>query len=117
MKSSVKAGGSVLVHEEFMNYQDVIEHIKRSLAIVDIVKDGQVGMTLRVLEAVFFGKKVISNNVKLRETDIYATGNVYILGNETIPLSLFLEQQTKEYPKRLLKKYSYETWLNNIISI
>lgn len=105
------------VETSSMDYREVVCHVQRAAAVVDIVKEGQIGMTLRVLEALYYGKKLISNNEKLLSSEIYATGNVYVMNHEDSPLQSFLTQPLQDYPSSLLEKYSFDSWLNKIRQI
>ena len=59
------------------------ENLKRSLAsdiLIDITREDQTGWTLRILEALYFNKKVITNNKSIMNSDIYVKDRFFILG-------------------------------------
>ncbi len=99
-----------------MDDESVIDHVRKCAAVLDLVKEGQVGITVRTLEAVFYKKKVITNNIAVRNTDLYRFGNIYILGKESVTLEDFLRKPFANYGQCILKKYTAKTWLKNICS-
>lgn len=65
--------------ENALSYE---ENIKRSLlsdVIIDITQESQSGWTLRVLESLYFNKKIITNNVNLANSHIYSPQRFFIL--------------------------------------
>lgn len=76
-------------------YSKVIEYDNESRAILNISMPGQVGLTLRDLEAAFNKVKLITDNVNIRSFDLYKEENVFILG----------ERELKELPEFLLRPY------------
>lgn len=45
-----------------ISYQENLDNIRKSKCIVDVVQKGQIGLTLRPLESLFFKKKLLTNN-------------------------------------------------------
>lgn len=52
-------------------YSAVLEHIRNSRCILDIVQEGQRGFDLRVFEAVAYNKLLITNNPRIRSMPFY----------------------------------------------
>ena len=50
------------VEHKYMDYADVLENIENSKIMVEVVQNGQNGLTARTLEAMFFKTKLITNN-------------------------------------------------------
>ena len=44
----------------------------------EIVQPGQGGLTIRTLEALFYNKKLITNNESITEYDFYNADNIFI---------------------------------------
>ena len=110
-----KANEQVFLLNERMDYYQVIEHVKNCSAVLDLVKEGQVGLTVRTLEAAFYGKKIVTNNKAAKYYNLYESGNIYILGDEgDYKLEDFLLAPFKEYPKEVLNEYTAQEWLKNL---
>jgi len=63
-----------------MGYDDVRKHIASSRTIIDIVQKGQTGLTQRVVESLFFRKKLITNNQRITKAPFYSRSNIFLLG-------------------------------------
>ena len=64
----------VLHHvKDAMPYKVVLEKTLQANCILEIVRPGQVGFTLRVFEAVVYNKKLLTNNANITEFPFYNT--------------------------------------------
>ena len=70
--------------KEFIPYQDYLKMVTNSKCIVDFVKEGTCGLTLRIFEGMFFQKKIITNNKNIVEYDFYNSNNIFIIGIDEI---------------------------------
>lgn len=99
-------------------YDEYIREASASDILIDVVQSGQTGFTLRVLEAVYLSKKLISNNPALLDTDIYKTGNLLFLEDMTDSsenrekIKDFLSKPLNDYPEFLREKYDHSHWIN-----
>ncbi|ASI89245.1 hypothetical protein [Vibrio mediterranei] len=64
---------------KLIDYGTNIEHVSKSNVIVDIVNENQVGLTLRVLEALFLNKKIITNNRHIEHYDFFDSRYIKIV--------------------------------------
>lgn len=89
----------------------------RSKILVDYTADDQTGLTMRTVESLGFRCKLITNNKKIMETDIYQFGNIYIydLDNFDIPQE-FIETEYNDLPNELNEYYSLAGWVQSIFS-
>lgn len=102
-----------LISSSFMSYQEVCDTISKSEIILDIVQDGQEGLTLRAMEAIFYDKKIVTNNINYRNYDFYDSEKVYIIQNEEFDgLDEFLKNNKNVgYGQDVKNCCSIETWL------
>ena len=98
--------------KEYMDYDEVIPALRNTKIVVEIVQTGQNGLTVRALEAMFFGAKLITNNQKIKECSFYKKENVYIIQEEE-NIGEFLSTPFKSIEREKLYPYSAEGWLNN----
>lgn len=97
-----------------LDYDIIIEYIQKSNCIVDVVQKNQDGITLRVLEALFFEKKLITTNVGIEQYPFYNSDNILIWNNQTEEdIKAFFNTPYKKIKKEVIHKYTYEGWLNN----
>lgn len=71
-----KHGYSIL--NKKLTYKEILNSVLKSKCILEIVKAGQTGYTMRVAEAITFNKILITNNKSIVDTDYYRTGNIYL---------------------------------------
>lgn len=98
-------------------YCDVQKHIKKSKAILEVTQDGQVGCTLRAMEALFFRKKLITNNFNIINEDFYNKNNVFIYGKDNKEkLCEFVNKPYDIKSDKYRNKHTIEAWLENFFS-
>lgn len=101
--------------EDYIDYQDYIQLINNSRAILDIVNQGQRGLTLRVMEAMFMSKKLITNNVDVVNYDFYHPNNIYVLGRDTYSLKQFMELPFHSYTAKTINYYGVDEWIKRFL--
>lgn len=100
----------------YMNYSEVINKSMQSSAIIELLQNGQNGFTARTLEALFFKKKLITNNVEIKKYPFYKKENIFIWGlDEPDMLIDFLKEPYVTIDSSLLFPYSAEGWISNFM--
>ena len=97
-------------------YPQVIEYIRKSKVIIDLVAEWQNGITLRPLEGLFFKKKLITNMKEITGYDFYNPQNIFVLGVDDLShIKEFVESPyyVGENYSELINRYSMQGWLNN----
>ncbi len=98
------------------SYNDVLDLVSKSKSILDITKKGQMGLTLRPYEAIFFQKKLITNNTQIRSYDFYDNRNIFVLDGDVNfdELKKFLNSEFIDYSEKKRSQYSISAWLERI---
>lgn len=98
-------------------YGKVIDSIKKSRCILEICQDGQSGLTARALEAMFLGKKLITNNKSISQFEFYNNQNILIIDNNLLGLkgimTDFIRSPFRTIERESIYKYSFDGWLEN----
>ena len=97
--------------EPVMPYSEVIKEIARSDILLDYTLNPKEGLSLRPMEALFFGKKLITNNETILEYDFYREENIYLLGKDRRSLKEFFRTDYVEPPKAVKEYYLFSKWL------
>ena len=97
--------------EPLMKYREVVEMIRRSDALLDYTCSPNAGLSLRPMEALFFGKKLITNQADIRGCDFYRKENIYILGEEERTLQEFFSEPYVAPEPEILDYYRISSWL------
>lgn len=98
-----------------LSYADYLKEIKDCDILLDINQDGQQGLTMRVMEAIYYSKKLITNNPDIRRYEFYQDANIFVLpADKRMPsrdaLTEFLHKPFVPYPKEIINAYSFEHW-------
>lgn len=100
-----------------ISYDDVLRHIASSKVIADYVSDKQSGLTLRPLEALFFKRKLITNDKSIEKRDFYCKDNIFIIGKDDInDLAEFINRPYKEVDSEIVDQYDFSSWLNRFFN-
>ena len=65
-----------IVYNTYMDYSEVLERVKKTKCVLNIVQNGGAGVTLRDYEAFTFGKIILTNNYALKVTGMYSRKQV-----------------------------------------
>lgn len=99
-------------YKDNISYEKSLEEIAKSKAILDITQKGQSGMTVRPLEALFFQKKLITNNTNIVNEKFYNKNNIFILGKDNISnIKQFVDSPNERVSSEIIEYYDYDKWL------
>lgn len=103
-----------LIYNE-IDYETLLENELASKCILDLIQEGQGGLTWRPLEAMFYKKKLITNYINIRDYDFYCKENIFILGIDHIDdISRFINSKYKDVPKKIIDQYEWNGWIKKI---
>lgn len=98
-------------------YKDIVKRELNSNILLEILQDGQDGITWRALEALFYKRKLITNFKNIKSYDFYNNSNIYVIGlDDDNLLKRFMETPYKEISETIKKRYTFMGWLQNMIS-
>lgn len=102
-----------ILTEQGIKYNEVIKYIHQSKCIIEIEDIGQNGLTLRPMEAIFFKKKLITDNHDIMKYDLYKQENTFILGHDVEErLATFLDSPYEPVDEEIIRQYTWEAWLD-----
>ncbi|MCU5774291.1 hypothetical protein N5923_15200 [Erwiniaceae bacterium BAC15a-03b] len=100
-----------------VTYQDYIKELSQINIIVEINQEGQLGLTLRALESIFFNKKLITDNHSVKNYDFYRKSNIFVIDFEIDhsslkkELSLFIQSPYQKLDEAIIDKYDVKSLL------
>ena len=104
----------------YMFYDEYIEHMKHSKVILELVSNGQMGITQRPYEALFFGKKLITTSEAVKQYPFYCTENILIIDIENPPskekIKEFIYTPLKLVPDDIKKQFQFNAWLGRMLT-
>ena len=104
---------------DWMNYDEYLQNISNCDFLIDINQNGQSGLSMRVMESIFFDKKLITTNPYILEADFYDESKVFFIDDcDNINKEKFLEFYEKKidpYPVEIKDKYDISNWVDQFI--
>lgn len=102
------------IQKSYMQYTQVLNSIRKSNLIVEIVQDGQNGLTIRSLEAMFFNSKLLTNNKDIINYPFYNKNNIFIIGVDNMDrFGEFLNNPFLKIEQDALYQFSAQGWIEN----
>ena len=105
-------------YKSFLPYEDYLEILKKSRAILNIVPPGQRSITLREMETVFDGVKCITNNEGIKNFKFYDPTRYYLILDNNISyfdIKKFLETPFNPILESELNEYKFENRLLEMV--
>ena len=115
--SDTKKPSRSYAYQGRIGYEEILQYISRSKAILDLVQDGQVGLTQRPMEALFFRKKLITNDKGILKADFYCRDNIFILGHDELDrMTEFLYSPFTPVSDEIREQYDFGHWVDSIVA-
>lgn len=86
-----------------------------SRCVLDSAQSGQLGLTIRVLEALGSKKKLITTNEDIVRYDFYRPENIYVYKGKMNLDDVFFKEEYQEVDEEVYEKYSLRSWLKEIV--
>lgn len=97
--------------EGYLSYTDYLKLMAKGGAILEIMRPGQTGITLRSLESIYFQKKLITDNPKIRFYYFYHPDNIFILHDHNLEdIPAFLQIPYRPVDPTFLDFYDAHRW-------
>lgn len=101
-------------YQKYLPYDQILDQISQTKAILDYVSDNQGGLTLRAMESLFLKRKLITNDKTICLRDFYRKENIFILGVDNIlELKQFLGSPYEPVSSQIVNRYEFSSWFNN----
>lgn len=64
--------------EDMLSYENILTEMQKSNCILEIIQKGQYGISWRAVEALFYNKKLLTNNVDIVHNEFYDSRYIHI---------------------------------------
>lgn len=99
-----------------MNFQDIERVINASFAVLDIQHPKQSGLTIRTIEMIGMGKKLITTNQSIKNYPFYNEDNILVIDRNNIQIpKRFFETDFKIIDKDIIDDLKIESWLKKVL--
>lgn len=100
-----------------VTYQEYIQLSLHAKCIVDIIQQGQTGLTLRPIEALLYKRKLLTNNKTIISEEFYHPNNILVFENnlEELDIKDFLNLPLVDISEEVVRKYTTEELIKNLL--
>lgn len=114
-KSEVK-NPKIKYVKDRITFLENLKNVEQSDVLLDFVDPVHDGLSIRFFEALYYKKKVITDNKMVRNYDFYHPNNIFVLKNENYDnIESFLNLPYYEISTEIVKKYGFSEWIKEII--
>lgn len=119
VRDETSKGNHESLHDDGMPYTEVLKRIEKASILLDFVKPGQTGVTVRFCEGIFYDKKIITNNPAVYSLSVYDKSRIFVvdfkrpLSEIAEELQVFIHNPMKKYSKKEKNLFSFETWMEH----
>lgn len=111
---SIKYGFNLL--NQVYRYVNVLKYIAQSHVLIDFNKIEQVGLTLRIMEGLFFNKKVLTNNHSIKNYSFYQSDRFFIYeGSSLLGIDDWIKTPMSEYNELDVLPYDINNWIRTFL--
>lgn len=97
---------------------EILKLFDRTKSVIDIQHPKQTGLTMRTLEVLGAGRKLITTNADVVNYDFYNPNNITVVDRmDPIIPEGFMEREYTQVPEDIYDKYSIYKWLKDIFGI
>lgn len=105
-----------IVYNKYLDYIEVLQHVKKTSCILEVLKCGYSYTSIRTYEAITYGKKLLTTNQQLSESRYYNADNMHSITTEEDIRKEWFDEPFKPYnidasdysPNRFLEFISRE---------
>ena len=98
--------------KDYIEYDDYLKKVSKAKAILEYNAYDQHGLSLRVMESIFFEKKLITNNKHIKKYKFYNRNNIFIIGEDKWSnVKKFINSKYKKNDKKIIDYYDFDKWI------
>ena len=99
-----------------MKYSEVLQHIKHTKCLVDVIQGNSTGYTIKTAEAIVLGRKLITTNINIEREPFYSSDKILIYPQRDLSKDFILSDYGVE--ENAGKHYfSPDVLINKIINL
>lgn len=102
--------------DNYLTYNDYLSYVLENKVILEILKDGQNGVSLRTMESLHYHKKMITNNQSIQYYNFYTPENIFILGVDDFKtIQDFIHSPYAPLERSLVDFFTVDAWIQRFI--
>lgn len=100
------------LHDSYLPYVEYKNILMKSRVVLDATEPGQVGLTIRTMETIRYRRKLITNNIDIKNYDFYNRNNIFVFGLDDLKtLPDFIQSPYVDIAPSILAKYNFTDWV------
>ncbi|WP_299368582.1 hypothetical protein [Winogradskyella sp.] len=100
-----------------LNLVEIEKYVEDTMALLDVHRDNQNGLTFRVFESLGYKKKLITTNRDIVNYDFYDSNNILVVDKNNVEIpKLFFETPYKPVPEEIYNKYTLRHWCKTVLN-
>lgn len=108
--------GDIQFSHKGVSYKENIALLKTAKCLIDIKFTYHDGLSFRFFEALYYKKKLITNNESVKKYDFYNANNIFITNFEDLDgIEEFLDKPYIEIDKNIVEKYGFKNWSRYVL--
>lgn len=101
-----------------VSYENTCKIMAESRIVLDLELSSQTGLTMRTIEALGMGRKLITTNANIKKYDFFDERNILIVNRQNPQISEEFLREEYHMPSDLIyKKYSLRSWVEELFSM
>lgn len=111
-------GESAFLATRAINFFDYVRILHSSRIVVDLPHPAQTGLTMRVIEAIGAGKKLITTSKTVEKYKFYDPANILIIDPVELMIDpSFISSPYKKTDAKISEQYSLNSWVNDVFEL
>lgn len=104
-------------YQNEISYSQICDYISHSRSVLNVVMENQEGLTLRDLEYVYQGVKLLTTNQMIVNNPIYNPSNVFVIKDmNLIGIKEFLFKERVSLPIEVMEHHTFDSFIKEITS-
>ncbi|MDR6546843.1 hypothetical protein J2810_002912 [Chryseobacterium rhizosphaerae] len=99
-----------------ITFLENLRNVEKADVLLDFVDPVHNGLSIRFFEGMYYKKKVITDNIMVRNYDFYHPNNIFVLESDNYEkIDDFLKIPYQEISEEIVEKYGFSRWIKEII--
>lgn len=106
-----------MVTFDSLSQEEVVSLYKRTKGVLDLTNSAQTGLSMRTIESIGMRKKMVTNNMFIREYPFYSDENIAVINKGgSFSIDKAWIEQDASYDEEIRKKLSIDNWAEKLLS-
>lgn len=102
-----------------ISFEENLANVEAADILIDILNDVHGGLSFRAFEAIYYTKKLITNNINIINYDFYNDNNILVWTHQSTveDIKNFLNKPYQPLSEHIIHRYSFSNWIKYILGI